>query len=113
MLDAPEPMLGVLDSDASHDSMNFVAFFEEQFGEVGAVLSGDSADQCLLSHSLSPSRSLDTVFILPVTQHKIVFEHQSIKAGAPECLEGIVRRANNRLLNIERSIEENRNSGYR
>ena len=44
----------------AHNPMHFVSFGEEQFGEIGAILSGDAGDQRTLHllHSLSLEVSL-------------------------------------------------------
>jgi hypothetical protein len=38
--------LGVEERSAALDAVDFVAFFEEKFGEVGSVLTGDPGDKC-------------------------------------------------------------------
>ena len=37
---------GVEAGGAADDAMDFVAFFQQQFGEIGAVLTGDAGDEC-------------------------------------------------------------------
>jgi hypothetical protein len=37
--------LGVEERGAAFDAVDFVAFFEEEFGEVGAILAGDAGDE--------------------------------------------------------------------
>ena len=39
----------------SNDAMHFITFGEQQFREVGAVLSGNASDQCFF-HYLGPSQ---------------------------------------------------------
>jgi ABC-type enterochelin transport system substrate-binding protein len=38
--------LGVKEGGTAFDAVNFVAFFEEKFREVGTVLAGDAGDEC-------------------------------------------------------------------
>ncbi len=50
MIDA----LGVERGRAALDAVHDVAFRQQQFGEIGAVLTGDAGDQCnLVGHVLS------------------------------------------------------------
>jgi len=42
--------LGVEGAGTADDAVNFVALGEEQFGEVGTVLAGDSGDKGLFTH---------------------------------------------------------------
>jgi hypothetical protein len=44
-VEAGEAVFGVLESDAAHDAMDFVTFFEEELGQIGTVLTGDSGDE--------------------------------------------------------------------
>jgi hypothetical protein len=45
---------GVEEGGATFDAVDFVAFGEEELGEVGAVLSGDSCDKGFLQSGISP-----------------------------------------------------------
>ena len=51
VLDAPH----VRRAQAADDAEHFVVFFEQQLGEIGAVLAGDARDQCafLRRHKLN------------------------------------------------------------
>jgi hypothetical protein len=42
--------VGVEQRRTALDTVDFVAFAQQQFGEVGAVLSGDAGDECGLGH---------------------------------------------------------------
>ena len=43
--------LGIERGGAAFDTVNFVAFFQQEFCEVGAVLAGDTGDESALFHS--------------------------------------------------------------
>ncbi len=45
LVDVVDP-LGVEERGTALDAVNFIAFVEQELGEVGSVLSGDSGDQC-------------------------------------------------------------------
>jgi len=45
--------LGVEGAGAPDDAVHFVTFFEEQFGEIGTVLTGDSCDEGFFTHVLA------------------------------------------------------------
>jgi len=45
---------GVEEGGASLDAVDFVAFGEEELGEVGSVLAGDSCDEGFLQNEYSP-----------------------------------------------------------
>ena len=38
--------LGVEEGRAAFDAVDFVAFFQKEFREVGTVLAGDACDEC-------------------------------------------------------------------
>src|SRR5438445_9491552 len=46
MSDPEHAMMRIFESDASHDSMDFVSLLEQQLGEVRTILSGDPGDEC-------------------------------------------------------------------
>jgi hypothetical protein len=37
---------GVEAGGAADDAMNLIAFFQQQFGQIGTVLAGDAGDEC-------------------------------------------------------------------
>ena len=47
LVDVIDP-LGVEERGAAFDAVDLVAFFEQELGEVGTVLSGDAGDECVL-----------------------------------------------------------------
>ena len=47
--------VGVEGAGAADDAVDFVAFGEQEFGEVGAVLPGDAGDECALHGELLAS----------------------------------------------------------
>ena len=51
MANAPHAMIGILHGHAADDAVDLVAFFQQQFGQVGAVLPGDAGDQCGFHYS--------------------------------------------------------------
>ena len=43
--DSPESPLGILQGSPPYDTVNFVAFLQEHFGQIGSVLACDARDQ--------------------------------------------------------------------
>src|SRR6266702_1768671 len=52
MVDAPQPLPGILDGHAPNDSVHLVALREQQLRQIRTVLPGDAGDQCALLHHL-------------------------------------------------------------
>ena len=52
------PMHGIFNDDSSNNAMNLIAFFQEQFGEIGSILSGDAGNQCA-GHTVCSSFSTE------------------------------------------------------
>ena len=48
VVDAQEAVLGVFEGDAADHAVDFVAFLEQELGEIRAVLAGDAGDECFL-----------------------------------------------------------------
>jgi len=44
--------VGVEEAGAPHQAVYFVALRQQEFGEVGAVLSGNASDQCAVCHMM-------------------------------------------------------------
>ena len=43
--------IGIEQRRASFDTVNFVAFFEQELSQIRAVLSGDAGDECFFIHA--------------------------------------------------------------
>src|SRR6185437_4075555 len=54
VLDAAEPRLGRFEGHAANQPVYFITQTQQVIGEVTAILTGDSSDQCFLRHSFSP-----------------------------------------------------------
>ena len=56
--------VGVESAATSNNAMDFIAFFEQQFRQVGSVLTGDPGDKCLFGHlTLNLSEQIQLRFV--------------------------------------------------
>src|SRR5207244_8785696 len=55
-------------------------------------------------------RSREPIAVL-VAKHEIVFEHQQIDAGPPEAVNRVLRRADDRLVIVERGVDHEWHAG--
>src|SRR4029079_1355367 len=54
MLDAPQPMLGIFNRHAADDAVPLVSAFEQELGQIRAILTRNAADQGFFRHRASP-----------------------------------------------------------